>query len=138
MARRRRSCDWTEAEDAKLLACRIVPHTERYAGGGDIVDLARELGKTPLACRCRLQKVLGRRGLWTTEGLWTEAEDVVIREHMGKPGERVPSGTWAAVASILGRTKGACATRACALRRADAVDSLVSALGACIIDGSAK
>lgn len=112
-----RAHPWTPEMDAALLACRLVPHTERYAGGGEITELARKLGKTPLACRCRLERLLGRRGLWTREGLWSEAEDDVIRHHMAEPGERVPDGTWAAVASLLGRTPGACATRACALRR---------------------
>ena len=117
MARRLHSSNWSTQMDAALLACRIVPHTERHAGGGEIAALAKKLGKSAQACHCRLAKLLGRNGLRTREGLWSETEDEIIRHHMAGPGERVPDGTWQEVATYLGRTPGAVATRACALRR---------------------
>jgi len=117
-ARSLRSCDWTPDMDRALLTCEVVPHTERYAGGGEITELARKLGKTPSACRDRLGKLLGPRGLWTREGLWTAEEDNLIAGRMwdDRPG-------WIDVAVELGRTYGAVCNRACQLRKRARADA---------------
>ena len=113
MTRPLRSCDWTPDMDRKLLACRITPHDFRFAGGGDIAALAKTLGKTEAALRCRMVKLRGKVGLWTRDGLWTEADDAVIRSRM-----RTDRPNWREVGARLGRTAAACATRAHALRKA--------------------
>ena len=50
---------------------------------------------------------------WTTEGLWTPEEDDVIRYHIRDR----PRASWIEIAPMLGRTRGACATRATRLKR---------------------
>ena len=117
------SC-WTEEMDAALLTCSITRHDQRAYGKapGGLADVAKKFNKTYQAAVDRyhhLRQARGLRGLWTQAGLWTEAEDDVIRNHMPAPGERVPLGTWPEVALHLGRTAASVRTRACYLRRAD-------------------
>lgn len=110
-----RMTPWTLAEDEQLLACEITPWTERYRRGeGSLAKVAKELGRTEQACRDRLHEIQGCVGLRTDEGLWTSAEDEIIRQHIGNP---TPPNTWPAVAEHLGRTVGAVRTRACTLRK---------------------
>ena len=113
---------WTPEEDALLLATGLTPHTERWTGESRLREVARRLGRTGAACQSRLRRLMRRAGheggQWTTEGLWTEAEDEVIREAM----ERDRPG-WAFVASDLGRTAGACKVRAYNLRKQDRLAS---------------
>lgn len=109
---------WTDEEDQVLLAAGLTPHTERWSGESRLQKAARELGRSEAACRSRLNRLMKRAGheggQWTTEGLWTPEEDEVIREAMRHdwPG-------WAFVAADLGRTRAACVTRACNLRKRD-------------------
>ena len=115
---------WTADMDVALRACKITPHDHRAYGKdpGGLADVAKKFHKTYQAGvdrYHRLRQARGLRGLWTQAGLWTEAEDDAIRDHMGKPGERVPLGTWPEVALHLDRTARAVRTRACYLRRAD-------------------
>ena len=115
---------WTAEMDAALLNCSITPHDQRAYGktAGGFADIAKMFGKSYQATVDRyhhLRQARGLRGLWTRIGLWTSTEDDVIRNHMGKPGERAPQGTWPAIALHLERTLGAVRTRACYLRRAD-------------------
>lgn len=106
---------WTPDMDSQLLAAGLAPWTERYQPGGKLAEVAEALGVTVPAARDRLARLKRKAGhtggQWTTEGLWTEEEDAVIREAMelDKPG-------WAFVAADLGRTKGVCTTRAYNLR----------------------
>ena len=110
---------WTAAEDRELLALRLTPHTERYAGGSAFDGIAARLGVTVQAVRDRyndLKREAGHKGgQWTREGLWTEAEDAAIRAQIVNP--RIPNGTWDVIADRLGRTVGAVKTRAAKLRR---------------------
>ena len=115
--RKLRSCDWTPEMDKKLLAAGLCPHTERYKwGSGRLRLVAEELGKTEKAAISRMKRLMQkhkhRPGLWTEEGLWSAAEDDVIRAaiRLGMP-------RWDLVAELLGRTRGACNTRACNLRK---------------------
>ena len=113
---------WTPEEDHVLLAAGLTPHTERWSGESRLQDVARELGRSEVACRSRLNRLMKRAGhqggQWTTEGLWTAEEDEVIREAAthDRPG-------WASVAADLGRTPGACVTRAYNLRKRDRLAS---------------
>ena len=105
---------WTPAEDAVVMAARLTSHTERYAGPHpkeSLAAVAARLGRTLLACqtrRDRLERKAGRRGLWTTQGLWTPEEDKVVLLRDG-PDSRI--------AKVLGRTKDAVRTRRCKLKR---------------------
>ena len=110
---------WSSEQDGLLLAVTVTPHTERHAGRSAFADIARQLGVTVDAARCRyhlLKRKAGHRGgQWTNEGLWTPREDATIRRALVPDGP-VPSGTWADVGLILGRTPGAVRTRAYNLR----------------------
>lgn len=116
---------WTDREDLVLLAAGLTPqHQRTVKGGGRLVAVAAELGRTEVACRSRLQRLMKRAGhdggQWTPEGLWTPEEDQVIREAMRreKPG-------WAQVAEDLGRrTPRACSQRARNLRLRDRLAGL--------------
>ena len=113
---------WTAAENAALLAVRLTPHDERHAGGDPVESLAAvatRLSRTESACRSRLYKLkltAGKRGLWTKRGLWKPAEDDAIRARMWARSWGEAPG-WQEVAEDLGRTEGACKTRACQLRK---------------------
>ena len=104
---------WTAAEDAAILAAKLTPHTERFNGPDpkeSLTDVAARLGRTVVACstrRDRLERRAGRRGLWTTEGLWTPAQDKIA---MSDP-------PLEPIANKLGRTLAAVRTRRCNLRR---------------------
>ena len=114
-----RGVRWTPDMDAVLMAVKLTPHTERFAGGGGaFAELARRFGIAGGAVRDRYQRLVRAAGhqpgrQWTQEGLWTLEEDDVIRHHMhdDRP-------DWRSVAAMLGRTKGACSTRAVKLRKA--------------------
>ena len=106
---------WTDDMDRQLLAAGITPWTERYRPGGKVAEVADVLGVTESAARSRLRRLkqkAGQSGHWTTVGLWTPAEDDVIRERMWLDGPG-----WREVAESLGRTPGACVTRAVKLRK---------------------
>ena len=113
---------WTKDMDRELLAVGITPWTERYKPGGRLAKVAERLGVTEQAASDRLHRLKRKAGhtggQWTTEGLWTEAEDGVIREAMSRdrPG-------WAFVAADLGRTPAACAVRAYNLRKRERLAS---------------
>lgn len=107
--------------DAALLGAGLAAHTERWRGGGRLAAVARELGKSRTAAMsrlARLKRAQGRRPgqQWTSEGLWTAAEDAAIRECLKGAGRRVSNGVWRSL-DLPGRTVGAVATRACYLRR---------------------
>ena len=89
---------WTREEDAALLATRLTPHTERFTGRSALREVARNLGRQ-----------------WTREGLWSPAEDDMIRRQLGEG--RAPDGTWEIVSGRIGRTRKAVTTRACRLRK---------------------
>ena len=106
---------WTAAEDAAILAAKLTPHTERFNGPDpkeSLTAVAARLGRTAIACstrRDRLERRAGRRGLWTTVGLWAPDDDeIVMSDRPLQP-----------VADKLGRTLAAVRTRRCNLRRAD-------------------
>lgn len=102
-------------EDAVLLSAGLTPHTERFKPGGRLAQAAAKLGRTEGACRCRWMRIMrksGHTGHWTTEGLWTPAEDDVITE-----AGRSDDPRWKAIAADLGRTEQACRTRWYNLRR---------------------
>ncbi len=104
---------WTQAEDDIIMAARLTPHTERCNGPDPIESLAavaERLGRSVAACltrRDRLERKAGRRGLWTTAGLWTPREDALV---MSDPPLQP-------VADTLGRTLAAVRTLRCNLRR---------------------
>ena len=109
---------WTKAEDERLLACEITPHHKRMEGErSELHRLAEELGRGYFACCERLTILRGKPKpqLGTLEGLWTEAEDKIVRDNIGWP--RTPVGVWDEVAADLGRTKSAVVGRAVQLRR---------------------
>ena len=112
---------WSAADDKALLAALLTPHDERHAGGDPMESLAAvatRLSRTESACRSRLHKLkraAGKRGVWTKQGLWTPAEDDAIRARMWASAWGESPG-WQEVAEDLGRTAGACKTRAVRLR----------------------
>ena len=115
---------WTAEEDKALLAAGLTPHTERWTGESRLRHVAGRLGRTERACCDRLRRLMRRAGheggQWTTEGLWTEAEDDVIRGEMAKG---IGNADWIATARVLGRTRAACAVRAYNLRKQDRLAS---------------
>ena len=120
---------WTADEDTQLLIAGLAPHTTRWRKGeGRLLKVARALGRTERACcdrRSRLMKRAGHAGgQWTVEGLWIEAEDDVIREEMAKG---IGNADWIATGRLLGRTRSACATRACNLRKRDRLEHVAIA-----------
>ncbi len=111
---------WTREEDAALLATRLTPHTERFTGRSALREVARNLGRSRVACVSRYYKLRRERGhipgrQWTREGLWSPAEDDMIRRQLGEG--RAPDGTWEIVSGRIGRTRKAVTTRACRLRK---------------------
>ena len=112
---------WTPEENAALLAAGLTPHTERWTGESRLRKVARRLGRTETASRSRLYRLMQKAGheggQWTTEGLWTEAEDHVIRGEMVKG---IGNADWISVGARLGRTSRACAVRAYNLRKRSA------------------
>ncbi len=103
-----------------MLAVELTPHTERFTGTSALRAIGRRLGRSRTACVSRYYKLQRKRGhipgrQWTTDGLWTEAEDELIRrELVEKPVQR---GTWEIISVRIGRTSKAVATRAHKLRR---------------------
>ena len=110
---------WTAVEDAAVLAAKLTPHTERFKGPDpeqSLAAVAKRLGRTLIACRTRryhLARKAGERGLWTSVGLWTPAEDEIV---LGYPPLKP-------IAQTLGRTLAAVRTRRCNLRRGHSINA---------------
>ena len=110
---------WSDEMDRQLVDAGLTAWTERYRSGGRLSKVAEALDVTDLAARNRLSRLKRKSGqvAGTIEGLWTLGEDDVIRSRMWLDGP-----DWQTTGAAIGRTPGACNTRAVKLRKLERLE----------------